>query len=59
MRARGASMHLVRMRMHAQVIQTNSQHGSITFTAGADYTYTALTSTTRAMTFLISFEDHS
>lgn len=40
-------------------ISTEGNHGSITFSANAKYTYTAASTTTRAMTLLIEQSDTS
>lgn len=45
--------------MPLQVIKTSGSHGSITFSAGAGYTYTASSTTSRSVSFLISVEDTS
>lgn len=42
-----------------QAIKMDGPHGSITFSAGADYSYTGVSTTSKAISFLISMEDNS
>lgn len=43
----------------SQSTRTDGPHGSITFAAGADYSYTGVSTTSKALSFLISMEDNS
>lgn len=42
-----------------QAIKTDGPHGSITFSAGADYSFSGKSTTSKAISYLISMQDES